>query len=313
VSTPLDDWDPEERVALAGMDGQLAALRERHRGDPSLDLLRAARADALPPDLQTMVGEHLRESHWSRTLLAGADPGEALDGVDRTQATLAPDAEARLLARIVREAARAATPARSWWSRPAWLGVSLGAAALTAWVLVRGPGSTPVTPPPESIVAIVQPPAPAPFQLSFEKPEVRLSMAALTWRGSSRGGNPLLAALKPAFNAYRTDDYVAADREFATLAARYPDTVEVRFYQGVTRLLLNDAPGAIVAFAAAESTVDPTFAADVRWYRAVAEHRAGHAADARVRLDALCRAGREDARRACAALTQVDTAQSSQP
>jgi hypothetical protein len=133
-------------------------------------------------------------------------------------------------------------------------------------------------------------------------------MSALTWRGSkpaSDNGNQLLTDLKPGLDAYRRGDYATADRELTALATRYPGTIEILFYQGVSRLFLNDLAGAITAFDAADAVGDPTFAADVTWYRAVAEQRAGNAANARTRLEAICSARGTDAARACTALEQI--------
>ena len=65
------DWDAEDHEALDGLERELAEIRERHQDDPSLDMLRAAAADALPPELTARVAQHLAQSAWSRTLLEG--------------------------------------------------------------------------------------------------------------------------------------------------------------------------------------------------------------------------------------------------
>ena len=71
MNTHRHDWDREEREALAGLEDQIDAMRQRHGGDPPIELLRAAHADALPEDLQTSVSEHLDASAMSRTLADG--------------------------------------------------------------------------------------------------------------------------------------------------------------------------------------------------------------------------------------------------
>ena len=48
------------------------------------------------------------------------------------------------------------------------------------------------------------PPAPV-YLLALNKPDLKVSPAALTYR-SAAGENPLLADLKRAFDAYRADD-----------------------------------------------------------------------------------------------------------
>ena len=137
-------------------------------------------------------------------------------------------------------------------------------------------------------------------------------MGALTWRGSTTStddGNQLLAALKPGLDAYRQSDYATANRELTALDSRYPGTIEILFYQGVSRLFLEDYSGAIASFEAAEAASnDRTFAADVAWYRAVAEQRAGNVAQARAHLDAICSARGADAARACTAIEQMTAA-----
>jgi hypothetical protein len=139
-------------------------------------------------------------------------------------------------------------------------------------------------------------------------------MSALTWRGSAPGtsddGNQLLADLKPGLDAYRRDDYATANRELTALASRYPGTIEILFHQGVSRLFLDDYTGAIAAFEAADAVGDATFAADVSWYRAVAEQRSGNVAQARTRLETICGARGRDAARACTALEQMARASS---
>lgn len=314
MSTRASDWEREEREALEGLEDQLDAMRRRHEDDPPLELLRAALGDALPGDLQAAVSEHLAESSWSRALVEGA---RQVEGV------LEPSGEARVLARVKKAAAgeRQTNTSRRWFLS-AIVGPALAAAVLVGWLAgwlaQRGEGpASPRPATPDATVAVASPPPRADFQLPLDKPDVRLTMAALTWRGSS-AENQLLADLKPALDAYREGDYQTAEREFASLSGRYPGTIEVLFYQGVARLWLDDPQGAIAALTAAESAPDDTFAADVAWYRAVAEERAGNRANARARLASLCRAdgGRGNGERnprACEALARLDAARPPTP
>lgn len=299
MSTRPNDWDRDERDALEGLGDQLDAIRRRHQDDPPLELLRAASGDALPGELQAAVSQHLADSSWSRALLEGAEP---VDGV------FDPSEEARVLGHIKKRAAaeRQATTPRKWLL-PALVASTLSVAAVVAW-LARGDQGGPAPPigTPEATVAVASPPSPPSFQVPFEKADVKLSVAALTWRGSSTD-NQLLADLKPALDAYRADNFAAADREFTTLASRYPRTTEVFFYQGVTRLLLDDPAGAITALMTAESLTDETFASDILWYRAVAEQRAGHEAETRTRLTSLCNGTSDRAARACETLKQLES------
>jgi hypothetical protein len=299
MSTSGNDWDRDEQEALGHVRDQLDAIRERHRLDPPLDVLRAASAGVLPPEAQASVDEHLAKNAWSRALVDGASPDEA---------ALDAESSKRLLERIESQAAKERAGAGAFgWLRPVMFASGIFAAAAVAWLLVRAPEEPSASPEPVATVATAPAPAPAPFQLAFDTPDVRLSMAALTWRGEP-GDNPLLADLRPALDAYRQGDYAAADRHFSTLADRYPGTIEILFYQGVSRLLLNDAAGADAVLAEAEKVADSTFIDDVRWYRAVAEQHAGNTAQARARLEALCMEKTASSARACTALDEVDKA-----
>jgi hypothetical protein len=300
VNTDRHDWDREERDALASLEDQIDAMRRRHVNDPPFELLRAAQADVLPSDLQASVSEHLAASPLSRTLA---------EGTGEDAPSLTADEQERLLARIMKDARKETTESLgAWgWLRPAFYGAGIVAVAALVWIVSRETELGERIGPPEAQVVVALPPTP-PFLLPFEKPDVRLGMSALTWRGSkptSDDGNQLLADLKPGLDAYRQGDYATADRELTALAARYPGTIEILFYQGVSRLFLNDMPGAIAAFSAAEAINDRTFAADVSWYRAVAEQHAGNVTNARARLEAICSARGSDAARACTALEQM--------
>lgn len=302
MTAPRDDWDEDEREALDGLRDELAALRARHANDPPLELLRAARSDALPPKLQASVSQHLSESGWSRALVEGLeDAGEPLEQAEQE----------RLLARVKKEARQPSKGETSRrWLRPAFLGAALAASVVAGlWINRPGPALPPSAPPRATVADAAPPPAPL-FQLPLEKPDVKLSAAALTWRGAA-GQKGLLADLEPALEAYGRSDYAAAERELSALSSRYPRSVEVLFYQGVTRLFLNDVSGAIAALTAAERVADGSFAPDVAWYRALAEQRAGNVSEARARLDSLCRGTSERASRACEAVKQLDSATAS--
>jgi hypothetical protein len=304
VKTDRGDWDREEREAIAGLDEQLEAMRRRHAGDPPFELLRAAHGDALPSDLQAAVSEHIASNELSRTLAEGlGDDEPELTSEDRD----------RLYGRIMTAATTPAEPTSGWgWLRPIFLGSGIVAVAALVWLVSIETESPERLGPPERTVVVATPPAAPPFLLAFDKPEVRLGMAALTWRGAP-GDNQLLADLKPGLDAYRQGDYATANRELTALESRYPATIEVLFYQGVSRLFLNDLDGAIGSLTAAEAIGDRTFAADVTWYRAVAEQHAGNVAAARTRLDALCRAKDDGAARACAAIEEMTKADATAP
>jgi hypothetical protein len=284
VKTQDRDWDPEERDALKNVTEELDALRARHASDPLLELLRAARSEGLPEELQDSIGRHLSENAWSRAMVEGAD---AVD------VSLSLEDQNRLLDRIRAETIQ---PRRAVWNR-LWI-PALATAAIGVLVVVvvrrADQGIRPIEPG-TATSATATPIASAPpmvprFQLALDKPDVKLSPGAMTYRGNV-GDKGFLVDVKPALDAYRLGDYAGAEREFSALAPRYLQSVEIAFYQGVARLFLNDLAGADAALATAENLNETTFAADVAWYRAIVDERAGRLADARTRLAALCREG----------------------
>lgn len=137
--------------------------------------------------------------------------------------------------------------------------------------------------------------------LPLDKPEVRLQLSSLTWRGAP-DENPYVQALVPAFAAYRVDDYAAAASAFDALVSRYPDGFEARFYGGVSHLFLGDPEAAIASLTAAAPLAEADMAAEVQWYLAVAEQRAARQDAAEARLRELCRDGAAWGTRACVAI-----------
>jgi tetratricopeptide (TPR) repeat protein len=295
ANTPADGWDHDERDALEGFERELDSLRARHAHDPEVELLRAAEADVLPDDLQSAGTKYLAASRWSRALVDGLnDPSVSLDQADQS----------RLFDRIRHEAAAAARPRPSW----SWLWPSLAAAAagIIAVVWVMRPG---VTPEPTQTTTnrpvAVETPSPAPvYALAIEKPEVKLSPAALTWR-SAGGQGDLTADLKSGLDAFRRDDYAGARRALADLTAKYPSSVEVLFYLGVSQLYLGETQNALDSFTKAAPLSDATFAADVAWYRAIADERLGHKDAARAALTSLCRGTSARGPAACVAAAAI--------
>ena len=300
MTPPADGWDRQEQEALRDLEQRFDALRERHRADPPIELLRAARAGVLPEELQEDVSRHLAERAWSRALLAGvASEEDVLDSED----------EARLLVRIQKGATERPRRQSSWmWmSRPAFA-VAAACVILVAGLLAwRSRASHTEDTRPSQPVVVVATAAPAPtpaFHLKLEAPAVRLSVAVLTWRGAGQQ-NRLLTDLEPGLAAFKRGDYHIATAELSRLAGTYPDAFDVRYYQGVSRLFVNDISGAIDSLTAAERTADASFAPDVAWYLAVANERARKMDDVRRRLTPLCQRAAAHAADACAALQQI--------
>jgi hypothetical protein len=293
MRTPPDDWDEHERDLPEELARELSNLRGSATTLP-IDVLRAAGAGVLPDDLERTAQQHLAQDPRARALVDELDASAELD----------PHSEARLYARISREMPQKGASPRVWnrsWQIAAALGAIAVAGVLWA-TFTRDRSEAPsiaVTQPqqtPEAPVAS----RPETFQLPLEKPEIRISLRSLTWRGAEQN-NPVLAALKPALDAFRAGDYSRADAEFTVVGRTHANLIEVALYQGVSRLFLNDVAGAKASLQSAEKIGDAAFANDVAWYLAIADERSGDRAAARARLVQLCPNAAGDSR-ACAAL-----------
>lgn len=298
MTPPADGWDRDEQEVLRDLEREFQVLRERHQADPPIELLRAARGEVLPDELQDAVSRHLAESAWSRALVDGVASGEGVfDSQD----------QARLLDRVLKRATDLPRR-RSLWNRLPRLEFVAAAAclilvvALFAWrTLASRTEESRQTPP--AVAAAASSPAPT-FHLKLEAPTMRLSTAVLTWRGPAQG-NRLLTDLEPGLAAFKSGDYERANAELSRLVETYPNAFDVRYYQGISRLLVNDINGAVDSLTAAERMADATFAPDVAWYLAVAGERAGKSDEVRTRLTRLCQAGVTHAADACKALEQI--------
>ena len=296
MKVPPDGWDDDER----DIPDDLARELSKMGGAPALpiEVLRAAGTGVLPDDLEQAAQAYLSKDPRARALV---------DELNET-ASLDPHGEARLYARISQQTRSVSRTASRWrWQAAAAIGAIAIAGSL--WlVMTRDRGGVPtvaITQSPQA-PSVNQPPTvakPETFLLPLERPEVRVSLRALTWRGSERA-NPVLAALKPALDAFRGGDYQLADREFSTIDARYPGLIEVALYQGISRLFIGDVTGATASLHAAEKIGDEAFKNDVAWYLAIADERSGNLIGARARLTTLCPDGKRGDQRACAVLAK---------
>lgn len=301
MSTPPDDWDQDERQMRSKLDVEIEAIRKRHANDPPRDVLVAARAGLLPAEMQARASAHLERDAWSRAIVEGFEQSGADEGVD-------PGFEERLLANIQKSPSTLIMPNKWRRTLAATGGLALAATILIAVFVSRkpadlAPSSSPASP--ASSTAVVPSPAPPPAPITFTKPDVKWSAGALTWRGVP-ADQPFMADLTPAMDAYREGDYTRAEPAFDRLSGKYPDSIEVLFYLGLTRMLRDDFAGALAPLAAAEQLKQVTFADDVSWFLGVAELRTGQVVQSRSRLSALCGKGGSRAAEACAAVAKLD-------
>lgn len=299
----LESWEADalrEAPAVAANPGE-------ERGTcPSLDLLRASQTETLPEEWQARVTGHLTACPLCRQLLAD------LDTLDAT--ALHPEGAQRLFLDVCERARKEKAAGKGWgfFRRPAVAAFALALAALAViWLGSRswrpapaGPETTQVKPPQA---------APAAYALPLIAPEVKVTLATLTWRGGQSGQGQLLRDLAPAFQAYRAQDYEQAVALLQPLSSRHPKSVEVHFYLGVSRLLRGKPAEAVESLRAAERLQDDLFAPDVAWYLAVALERAGQPAEAISLLQGLCKGQSDHAAAACAGLEELSKRNPSAP
>lgn len=243
---------------------------------------------------------------WDRDELETLAPfQQELDAIRERHEQFSEHDRARLLRRIQKEAGQAPARGSIFWTQR-WLLAAASVVIVAGAVYMmqdRAPSESPA-PVPERTVAVATPTPAEQFLLSLDKPDVKVSPGALTYR-SAAAENPLLADLKTAFDAFRASDYAAANRELTALESRYPRSVEVFFYQGIARLFLSDAAGALASLTTAARVDDGAFAWDIDWYRAIAEERAGNLAAARDRLTRMCQRADTRAPQACEVLKRL--------
>ena len=97
-----------------------------------------------------------------------------------------------------------------------------------------------------------------------------------------------LAELGDALKPYREAHYKEASEALAGLGERYPKAVEPLFYRGVSRLLLDDAAGALGLLEQARKIGGEALSDDILWYLAVARERTGNWSESSALLKALC-------------------------
>ena len=178
MTTPADGWDHDEQ----DLPGELARKLEglASPGPIPLDILRAAGTGVLPADLDRAAQRYLDRHARTRALVEELDQATSLDAAS----------EAQLLERITGltqavDRERRSSPWR--WQTAA----AIGAIAVmgAAWWIARP--DRPTSEPAPAVVA-TKAPEPAPpaaavapptFLVPIERPDVRISLRAMTWRG----------------------------------------------------------------------------------------------------------------------------------
>jgi hypothetical protein len=291
------DIEPWEREPLAEAAPAIDALRRRCVECPPVRVLSAAASDALPSELEAAVTAHLGSCPTCRALLSDL---ERLD---------APRLDHDEVNRIFERAVGGLRPASPKWGWRLWVSVSLATAAAIGLLVVlpaRRPEPLPAAPVPTP-TASVQTALPAPPLAvaagpQLTKPAVKLTMLALTWRSARPSGAGFAEDIAPALNDFRADRFDQCQRRLVMLASRYPSSVEIPFYQGVSELFLGRPDDAVRTLRRARRLADETFEADASWYLGIALARSGRGVEARARFTALCKGASPYAAEACAAI-----------
>lgn len=300
----IKDLESFEAESLPAVEKVVEAL-SRQSACPPFRHLRAARAESLPEELQAAVTRHVAGCKACASMQADLDtlPGPA--GITQEETR-------RILSRVRRENRSRDRTRSALHSIFSWRVAFVTAALAFCTILVvqqirRTPrtGSFPGT------VSRQEPALQVPETLKLDKPDVKLTLAVLTWRAEKNTGQQFLADLTPALDLYKADRFADAARQFDVLSAKYPGFVEVFFYLGVSRLFLGDHAAAIQALEKADGLAPDSFAADVSWYLALAYQRSGRIADAQVRLESLAAGSSPYTNRARAALEALKTSASS--
>jgi len=290
----IKDLEPFEAEWLAEAQNQVEALRKQRGTCPSFRQIRAARAEALPDELQAAVASHIAGCKTCASLQADLeDVGEP--------AEITREETRRILSRVRRDAS--AEKKSALWRFLSWrTAFATAALALCAMLIVQQVRQAGRQTSPTDTVSRQAPAMQVPEALKLDKPDVKLTLAVMTWRAPDSNGQQFLADMGPALNFYRADRFADAARQLEELSAKYPASVEIFFYLGVSRLFLRDHEAAIKALEKADELARDSFSADVSWYLALAYFKSGRIDDAQTRLTSLAAGTSPHATRARAAI-----------
>ena len=292
LSSPLGEM-PEEALRQ-----EAAAWRLARSGCPDPDLLLARRSELLDADVHAALDDHIASCDACAWLVTDLESMK-LDAAD-------PAIESAILARVRRRG----SPTKSW-RLPLAAAVVIGCGAAITWWM-RAPAAPTVAPPGVAVSTPTPSPSP-PGSSAVDKPlttavtmwtvealpvRVPLSAVGVSRSAENRAAS---AALIDALAPYQAGRYAEAIPALQEVARSHPESGEAALYLGVA-LLLADRPGdALAPLERAARQVETARRADVEWYRATAEQRAGRTPAARDRLAALCAAAGAYQKRACAA------------
>ena len=305
-----EETSPFGEIPEEALRQEAAAWRLARSGCPDPDLLLARRSELLDADVHAALHDHIASCDACARLVADLESMK-LDAPD-------PAIESAVLARV----RQGGSPTKSW-RLPLAAAVVIGCGAAIAWwmrapaaLIPAPPGvavSTPTGSPSPPGGASAAAPGGAMADKAVDKPvttavtmwtvealpvRVPLSAVGVSRSAENRAAS---AALVDALAPYQAGRYADAVPALQEVARSHPESGEAALYLGVA-LLLADQPGdALAPLERAARQVETARRADVEWYRATAEQRAGRTSAARDRLAALCAAAGGYQQRACAA------------
>jgi tetratricopeptide (TPR) repeat protein len=297
-----EEISPFGEIPEEALRQEAAAWRLARSGCPDPDLLLARRSELLDADVHAALDDHIASCDACARLVADLESMK-LDASD-------PAIESAVLARVLQRG----SPTK-FWRLPLSAALVIGCAASIAW-WIRTPAAS-VSPAPVASASAAGAASAAPggamADKSVDKPvtttvtmwtvealpvRVPLSAVGVSRSAENRAAS---AALVDALAPYQAGRYADAVPALQEVARSYPESGEAALYLGVA-LLLADRPGdALAPLERAARQVETARRADVEWYRATAEQRAGRTSAARDRLAALCAAAGGYQQRACAA------------
>jgi len=297
----IEDQDPEESQWLELAGSEIKDLR-RFSSCPSIQSLRAAGANALPEPQQSMVVLHTAGCRACRSVQADL---EALQSPPELEEEDMRRIRSQIALKLKKDRGRRFPLLRiiSW--RPALAVAAIGICASLFFIKFRD--RLPVNLTTDSGKQLQTPPDMA-QAFPLEKPDVKLSLAVLTWRGTEQTNGSFANDIAPALDFYRTNRFAEAAAQLEKLSGKYPDSIEVCFYQGISRLFLGAYGSATQSLEKARKLADDSFLPDVDWYLALAYQRSGRLPESRSCLSSLA-AGQsrysERARKTLALLNQA--------
>ncbi len=292
----MTDAHGEDDRVEAALSAAGAEWRAARALCPDPELLLARQSEALEPHVREALARHLDVCDPCARFVDGM----AAVGID----VPSEDVVAKVYARVAAGRRRTAR----WYPLAAILVLAVGGAALWWMVSHRGPaadvvaGGTPVAEPPSR-------PAASPPRVvalwTVEPPPVRLSMSALGPTRSSDGSADVSRALVQALEPYTAGRPAESVAPLEALERSHPEGVDVAFYLGVAYLLSDRPIDATTMLTRARDLAPQHQIAEIDWYLASAEHRAGRVEASRARLDTLCGSRSAYRERACGAVAKL--------